>query len=83
MKAYLAQVTYSVSTSPRSSALQADSSLSRPLGNPSRIFIGPHMSLLPGVFRKGVIFANIDLCVCVCVCVCVRARTCKQTCTLF
>ena len=28
------------------------------------------MSLLPGVFGKGVIFANVDLRVCVCVCVC-------------
>jgi len=33
------------------------------------------MSLLPGVFGKGVIFANVDLrvCVYVCVCVCVCA----------
>lgn len=44
MRASLAQVTSSVST--------------------SRILVGPKMSLLPGMFREGITFANVDLGVC-------------------
>lgn len=32
----------------------------------SGILVGPHMSLLPEVFREGIVFANIDLRVYVC-----------------
>lgn len=33
--------------------------------------MGPGMSPLPGAFREGIIFANVELSVCVCACVCV------------